>query len=165
MPIDDENTLSIGWFFTRVPTEREPYVQEKIPTWYAPIKDEQGRWITSHVMNQDIVAWVGQGRIADRSKENLRSSDRGIVMIRQRFFDEMDAVEKGREPKGIIRDPVRAKNVELPIMMRKIYIEGIPLKDFEKYPVLKARLTDFRWHAGQPKEIRRAFEEALGIAR
>jgi len=163
VPIDDDNTLSISWFFTRVPTESEPYVQDKIPTWHAPIKDEQGRWITSHVMNQDIVAWVGQGVIADRSKENLRSSDRGIVLIRQRFFDEMDRVEKGHEPKGIIRDPALAKNVELPTIMKKIFVEGIPLKDFEKYPVLKARLTDFRWHAGQPKEIRRAFEQAIGI--
>ena len=50
-------------------------------------------------------------------------------------------------------------------MMRKICVEGITLKEFENYPVLKARLTDFRWHAGQPREIRRAFEEALGIAR
>ena len=31
------------------------------------IKDEHGRWISSHVINQDISAWVGQGRIADRT--------------------------------------------------------------------------------------------------
>jgi len=41
-----------------------------------------GRWITSHVINQDIVAWVGQGRIADRTKESLGASDRGISLIR-----------------------------------------------------------------------------------
>ena len=40
----------------------EPFEQDKIPYWYGPIRDEQtGRWITSHVMNQDFVAWVGQG--------------------------------------------------------------------------------------------------------
>ena len=165
VPIDDENTLSVGWFFTRVPKEQEPYRQRGIPAWRAPIKDERGEWITSHVMNQDIVAWVGQGTIADRSKENLRSSDRGIVMIRQRFFDEMEKVAAGRDPMGIIRDAKAAAYVELPNMMRKICVEGITLKEFENYPVLKARLTDFRWHAGQPREIRRAFEEALGIAR
>jgi 5,5'-dehydrodivanillate O-demethylase len=66
---------------------------------------------------------------------------------------------------GVIRDPKAAAYVELPNMMRKICVEGITLKEFENYPVLKARLTDFRWHAGQPREIRRAFEEALGIAR
>ena len=60
VPIDDENTLSITWAFSRVPKEREPYVQDRIPTWQGPIADEKtGRWITSHVMNQDFVTWVG----------------------------------------------------------------------------------------------------------
>ena len=75
VPIDDENMLSVAWFFVRVPKERDPYVQKRVPTWRSPIKDAAGRWITSHVINQDIVAWVGQGGIADRTRENLRSSD------------------------------------------------------------------------------------------
>jgi hypothetical protein len=53
---DDENTLSVMWHFSRVPREREPYVQNSIPTWQGPIADPAtGRWITSHVMNQDFV--------------------------------------------------------------------------------------------------------------
>jgi hypothetical protein len=77
--VDDENTLSVAWFFMRVPKGREPYVQDKVPTWVSPIKDEHGRWISSHVINQDISAWVGQGRIADRTKENIGASDMGIA--------------------------------------------------------------------------------------
>jgi len=39
-----------------VPKGREPYDQEAIPFWYGPIQDpETGRWLTSHVMNQDFV--------------------------------------------------------------------------------------------------------------
>jgi hypothetical protein len=80
VPVDDENTLSVMWHFSRVPREREPFVQNSIPTWQGPIADPAtGRWITSHVMNQDFVTWVGQGRIADRSREYLAPSDRGIV--------------------------------------------------------------------------------------
>ena len=105
VPVDDENTLSVAWFFVRVPKGREPYVQNSVPTWVSPIKGDDGRWITSHVINQDIVAWVGQGAIADRTKENLRSSDIGITMMRQRFFEELEAIEAGRDPKGVIRDP------------------------------------------------------------
>src|SRR5947199_146385 len=74
VPVDDENTLSVAWFFMRVPKGREPYVQDSVPTWVSPIKDENGRWITSHVINQDIIAWVGQGRIADPTKENIGQS-------------------------------------------------------------------------------------------
>ena len=100
VPIDDENTLSVCWFFMRVPKGREPYVQDKVPTWVSPIKDANGRWISSHVINQDIIAWVGQGTIADRSKENLGASDLGIAMMRKRLFDELDAVAQGRGAKG-----------------------------------------------------------------
>ena len=78
MPIDDENMLSVTWAFTRVPKESEPYEQNTIPAWWGPIKDADGRWITSHVMNQDFVAWVGQGTIADRTKEHLGASDKGF---------------------------------------------------------------------------------------
>jgi 5,5'-dehydrodivanillate O-demethylase len=95
VPVDDENTLSVTWFFVRVPRGREPYVQNSVPTWYAPIRDANGEWITSHIMNQDFVAWVGQGRIADRSREILTAGDVGISMIRNRFFNEMDAIARG----------------------------------------------------------------------
>jgi 5,5'-dehydrodivanillate O-demethylase oxygenase subunit len=163
VPIDDRNTLSVCWFYTRVPREREPYVQGPIPTWHGPIKDAQGRWISSHVINQDIIAWVGQGVIADRARENLGASDVGITMIRKRFFDELAAVAQGAEPKGIIRSSNVAKCVELPNMERKRCVEGVPLKDFETIPILRARLQGFRWQYGQPPQVRRAFEEAIGI--
>ena len=29
VPIDDENTLSVTWHFSRVPKEREPYVKQR----------------------------------------------------------------------------------------------------------------------------------------
>jgi 5,5'-dehydrodivanillate O-demethylase oxygenase subunit len=164
VPVDDENTLSVAWFFVRVPKGREPYVQETVPTWVSPIRDESGRWISSHVINQDIIAWVGQGRIADRTKENLRSSDIGITMMRQRFFEEMDAVAAGRDPWGVIRNPNVAAFVELPNMTREINTEGITLEEFAKIPVLHQRLIGFRHHYGQPPEVRRAFEQAMGIA-
>jgi 5,5'-dehydrodivanillate O-demethylase len=164
VPVDDENTLSVAWFFMRVPKGREPYVQEKVPTWVSPIKDASGRWISSHVINQDIVAWAGQGVIADRTRENLRSSDIGITMMRQRFFNEMDAVKAGREPKGVMRDAAAAKCVALPNMMREINTEGIALAEFQNHPLLRQRLKEFRHHAGQPAEVRRAFEQAMGIA-
>src|SRR5712691_13924 len=94
--------------------EREPYVQNSIPTWQGPIADpETGRWITSHVMNQDFVTWVGQGRIADRSQEYLAPSDRGIVMTRRRFLDDIERVKEGRDHKAVISD--RAVNRAIPL--------------------------------------------------
>jgi 5,5'-dehydrodivanillate O-demethylase len=70
---------------------------------------------------------------------------------------------KGAEPKGIIRNSNVAKCVELPNMERARCVEGVTLAEFEAIPVLKARLSGFRWQYGQPAEVRRAFEQALGI--
>jgi 5,5'-dehydrodivanillate O-demethylase len=163
VPIDDENTLSISWFFMRVPKGREPYVQGEVPTWESPVRDADGRWIVSHVINQDIVGWVGQGRIADRAKENLRSSDIGIVEMRKRFFADLERVAAGKDPSGILRDPVQAACVPLPDVMRKYNVEGVPLADYDKHPLLRERLAGFRHHYGQPPEVRRAFAAAMGI--
>jgi 5,5'-dehydrodivanillate O-demethylase len=163
VPVDDENTLSIGWFYARVPTEAEPYVQEHIPHWHGPIRQENGRWISSHVINQDIIAWVGQGVVADRTKESLGASDRGIAMIRNRFFEELDAVAAGKEPKGIIRDAEAAKLVELPIAERRVFLEGKSIAEYLKHPYYSKRLKDFPWHYGQPPRVREAFCRAMGI--
>src|SRR3984957_15689681 len=59
VPIDDENTLFVQWHFSRVPHEREPYVQASIPTWDGPVTDPfTGRFISSHIANQDFIAWA-----------------------------------------------------------------------------------------------------------
>jgi len=146
-----------------VPKGREPYVQNSVPTWKSPIKGGDGRWITSHVINQDIVAWVGQGTIADRTQEHLRSSDIGITLMRNRLFEEIDAIKAGRDPKGVIRDPALAKSIDLPDMGREQNTAGITLAEFQNDPLLRQRLKEFRHHYGQPPEVRAAFAEAMGI--
>jgi 5,5'-dehydrodivanillate O-demethylase oxygenase subunit len=165
VPIDDENTLSICWFFVRVPKGREPYVQETVPTWESPLRYPDGRLITSNVINQDYATWIGQGRIADRTRETLSAGDRGIVMMRKRYFEELSSVANGTEPKGIIRDPVVASCVDLPTYTKKFSVEGISLAEYAEYPTLKARLYGRHLAFGQPPDVRRAFEEAMGIAR
>ena len=40
VPIDDTTTLSVGWFFDRVPNEMEPFAQDRIPYWHGA---DQGR--------------------------------------------------------------------------------------------------------------------------
>jgi len=164
VPIDDENTLSITWAFNRVPREREPYVQEKIPAWYGPVKDEAtGQWISSHVMNQDFVAWVGQGRIADRTQENLGASDRGIAMLRRHFFDELDAVAQGRDPKGLVRDEAKNVRIELPVAARRLFVDGLTRDELKAHPIIGKHLKEYAFQAGQPEAIKRAFHDAMGV--
>ena len=167
VPIDDETTLSVGWFFSRVPKDREPYVQEKIPCWTSPVRDEKtGRWITSHIMNQDFVAWVGQGTVADRTREHLGLSDRGIVMMRRRFTSDLEVIAKGGDPKAIIRDPEVNKCVGLPIAAREELVEGMTLEQIRNLKpgqgLSGAGRKDFPFLVGQPEEVKRAYLEAMG---
>lgn len=164
VPVDDENTLSVTWSFIRVPREAEPFVQTAIPTWQAPVRDAQGRWITSHVINQDIVAWVGQGRIADRSLENLGASDRGIAMLRRQLFNDIEAVQAGRDPKGVMRDPARNQQVVLPSDSRDFFLNGLPVADYLRHPKWARLLQHFIFHAGQPEWVQQAHRAATGVA-
>ncbi len=165
VPIDDENTLSVTWAFSRVPKEQEPYVQDSIPAWRGPVRDEKtGRWISSHIMNQDFVAWIGQGTIADRTQEHLGTSDRGIIMLRNRFLGDLDLLGAGKDPKATIRDPEINRCVGLPIAERKILTEGATREELLRHPLLGKQLRDgFPFQAEQPDEVRLAYEEAMGI--
>lgn len=163
VPIDDENTLNLCWFFSRVPSDRDPYVQNRVPTWYGPIKDSKGRWISSHIINQDIIAWVGQGTIADRSKELLGNSDRGVALARRRFFEDMEKVAQGKDPKGIIRDPEVAKRIPLPIATPEVQRDGIPTEQWRKDPYFMRRSKRFPWQYGQPEDVWREYASAMGV--
>ena len=163
VPVDDENTLSIAWFFAHVPKGRGPYVQKSVPTWQSPIVDEKGEWITSHIINQDILAWVGQGRIADRTREYLSASDRGIVMMRKRYFEEIEKVAQGLDPKGVIRDEAAARCIELPLTNREHFTVGIPLEDWPNDRLMGKRMRGQPWCYGQPDEVWADFAEAMGL--
>ena len=147
-----------------MPEDREPYVQGSIPAWHGPIRDERtGRWITSHVMNQDFVAWVGQGKIADRSKEHLAMSDRGVVLVRRRFLDDMDAIEAGRDPKAIVRDSAINRRIDLPVAERETLNESVSREKLMKDPNSKRALQGYIFQTGQPAQVRQAFLAAMGI--
>ncbi len=164
VPIDDETTLSVTWMYARVPKDREPYVQASIPSWYGPVKDADGNWINSHVMNQDFIAWAGQGAIADRTKEHLGRSDRGIVMMRKRFLDDIEAMRDGNDPKAVFRDPERNRNVKLPVVGRELLHDGLTLEQIAANPARASVVTprSYVFQFGQPEAVRRAMQDALG---
>jgi 5,5'-dehydrodivanillate O-demethylase oxygenase subunit len=167
VPVDDHHTLSVGWFFDRVPNEMEPFEQDRIPCWSGPITDPlTGRWITTHVMNQDFAAWTGQGSIADRTREHLGESDRGVILMRKRMLEEAERVAAGAEPKALIRDPEQNTCVRLPIIGRDRFVKGYPQADIDQRPGGTRGLSlgrDFVFQSGQPAEIRAAYRRAMGL--
>jgi len=115
VPIDDTHTSHITWYFFRAaPGETAP-VQEKIPYWTVPLYEPDGRLISELVNHQDFVAWITQGPNADRSKEKLGESDKGVILYRKLLRDQMDIVADGGEAMGTVRDPKLNENIELPL--------------------------------------------------
>ena len=156
VPIDDEHTLHVAWFNDAVPGTA-PFSQARIPYWHGPIRDPAtGRWITSHIMNQDFVAWIGQGAVADRTREHLGESDRGVILLRRRMLEEAGIAARGGDPKAVIRDPAKNHRLALPTIQEG---RGAPVR-----PSDAPRPMVF--HAGQPKEIveemRRIWAERTG---
>jgi 5,5'-dehydrodivanillate O-demethylase len=116
-------------------------------------------------LNKDFVTWVGQGRIADRSQEYLASSDRGIVMVRRRFLNDLEAVKDGRDPKAVIRDPVVNRAIALPVAEREAFIEGFTRAELITNPLARRGLQGYIFQTGQPAEVRAAFLAAMGFQR
>jgi 5,5'-dehydrodivanillate O-demethylase len=117
-------------------------------------------------MNQDFVAWVGQGGVADRTQEHLGESDRGVILMRKRMLEEAEVVKNGGEPKSVIRDPLAARRVPLPIVGRDFFIAGYSLQDVAEGRTGGPRYPrSFGFQQGQPEEITRAYRAAMGMDR
>ena len=115
VPIDDTHTKI---FFVRFdPTEDGSAVEdaEDPPAHYMePYKNPPDAIhpftrfdMTIDVQCQDHMAWETQGPVSDRMHERLATSDRGIVMLREMMMRELDKVEQGFDPLGVIRDPAK----------------------------------------------------------
>jgi len=65
---------------------------------------------------QDASLQESMGPIVDRSKENLVSTDNGIIMARHRLLRALKAMEKGETPPGVdlAHQRVRSAAVVLP---------------------------------------------------
>ena len=167
IPVDDDNSLSVCWFFEHVPTELEPYHQARIPYWWAPLKDERtNRWITSHVINQDFVGWVGQGAVADRTLEHLGESDRGIIMLRRRMLEEAAKVARGDDPKGLVRDPAQNECIMLPTADLELLRNGRSMASTrQRDPFQRTSIAsrEFAFFAHQPEAVRQAYRQAMGL--
>ncbi|HSV81072.1 MAG TPA: aromatic ring-hydroxylating dioxygenase subunit alpha [Ramlibacter sp.] len=121
VPVDDENTLHL-WYNAYVPpadAEVAAHLLNRVHVYDVPFKDGNGEFIVDNIDGQDMMAWITQGRIADRSTENLGASDKGVAMYRRLLKREVRKVEQGDDPMGIVRDPARNRRIDLPNERKK----------------------------------------------
>jgi len=114
VPVDDTTTMHY-WYQVYIPEKGvQVPVQPSVPIYEVPFREENGRYIVDFVDGQDIMCWITQGDIADRSREHLGTSDKGIILLRSLLSEQINKVERGDDPMGVIRDPEQNVMIELP---------------------------------------------------
>src|SRR5207248_10752747 len=78
-----------------------------IPVLDYAYKHEDGRLVVDSVSGQDMMVWVTQGPISDRTTERLGTSDKGVILYRGLLEEQMLKVERGEDPMAVVRDPTR----------------------------------------------------------
>jgi 5,5'-dehydrodivanillate O-demethylase len=103
-PVDDTATMT---FYIRAKESRDTDkrlvtkgLTVTTPGVYERVED--GWWGLPN-REQDRAAQESQGRIADRTREILATSDRGVVMFRRMLAEGVAAVERGEDPAGVVR--------------------------------------------------------------
>jgi 5,5'-dehydrodivanillate O-demethylase len=140
IPMDDTHTGILYVIYSPTP-DGKPSEQKEVPYKYiGPIKelyDDYGFPRYRHHMktfaSQDGMAWETQGRIADRTREHLASSDKGIVMFRNMLRLQVEKVKRGEDPIGVIRDPQKNKIIELKVQeIDRRTGKEIPIKNYDQ---------------------------------
>jgi 5,5'-dehydrodivanillate O-demethylase len=130
VPLDDTHTRVYRVNFIPTATDRSP-ADEDCAYELRPLKFQEGetslpmdlpmtKYDTTIVGAQDSMAWETQGEITDRTQEHLGHADRGIVMFRKMLREQIEIVQKGGEPIGVIRDPAKNKIIDIPVINERI---------------------------------------------
>ncbi len=140
VPIDDDNCMS--WCFTHHPTrpltEHELTTMRNgggihvklIPGTFRPVVNKDNDYMIDRaaqsagktycgvagIAMQDAAIQESMGPIQDRAKENLVSTDNGVIMARIRLRNAALAVQQGKVPDGIdpVTHAVRSASIVLP---------------------------------------------------
>ncbi len=148
VPVDDTHTLHL-WFNAYLPPAGAvvpEHLRAKVHTYDVPYRDAQGHFIMDNIDGQDMMAWVTQGAIADRTQEHLGASDKGVALYRRVLKREMKKVQEGLDPIGVLRDPARNQRIDLPTETKKHHnsdgFASFMLRTHAKYAPIAQELVD-----------------------
>jgi 5,5'-dehydrodivanillate O-demethylase len=117
VPIDDENTGIMRVEFK--PSDNgaiSNQTEAEIPVEYLPHPGTpDGEYDLTTFPAQDLMAWETQGKVFDRTTALLGRSDLGIVKWRNLLRKQIEAVEAGKEPVGVIRDPALNETISFKV--------------------------------------------------
>ena len=123
VPVDDAHTQVYVVYFTPNDTDVSTAAGET-PWEYFPIRDEKGEYRMDFVLVQDAMAWETQGAITDRTQEHLGAGDEGIILLRKVLREQIDIVQKGGEPLGVVREPSKNRLIEFDVINERVGLFG-----------------------------------------
>ena len=121
-PVDDSH--SMHYVYTMRPRKAGQAPRGFVATREQVMWNALGLVDAPMVIQQDEMAWIGQGPISDRTQEHLATSDKGVIVFHNLILAEIEKVERGEDPLGVVRDPA----VNFPMI--NVGIEGEALAPF-----------------------------------
>ncbi len=104
VPIDDTHTWAL-FYTVHAPDGADIEVDPPVVDYEYRWLDDGGKHIVDYIEGQDIMAWVTQGPIADRTVERITKSDAGVITCRRMFKDAITSVRNGEDPVAVVREP------------------------------------------------------------
>ena len=112
VPEDDTHTATIGLNFKPTP-DGSKVEQGEVPVKFISHQDEQGKYLLDSTYGQDAMSWESPGPVFDRTQERLGASDLGISIFRKMLQEQIQSVQEGGDPIGLVRDPEENKMIDV----------------------------------------------------
>jgi 5,5'-dehydrodivanillate O-demethylase len=122
--VDDTHTLHMLYNTYHFDGVQVPQ-QDPVPAYQMPYLKDDGTFDVSLIIQQDMMAWVTQGTIADRTSEHVGASDRGVMLYRKVFEENLRRIEAGEDPMFIYRDAAHSGSINIPIDTVESAKEGL----------------------------------------
>jgi 5,5'-dehydrodivanillate O-demethylase oxygenase subunit len=119
VPVDDTHTRVFRVNFVPSNVEKSP-AEVQVPFRYSQLKKGPREYDMRMVSAQDSMAWETQGVVTDRNQERLGIGDEGIILFRKMLKEQIEGVQNGLDPIGMIRDPQRNQIIELHVINERI---------------------------------------------
>jgi 5,5'-dehydrodivanillate O-demethylase len=119
VPVDDTHTRVFRVNFVPSTTEKSAPDRDT-PFEYSILKHGPRQYDWSMVAAQDSMAWETQGPITDRMQERLGVGDEGIILLRKLLKEQIERLQKGLDPLGVMRDPAQNHIIELDVINERI---------------------------------------------
>jgi 5,5'-dehydrodivanillate O-demethylase len=119
VPVDDHHTQVFRANFVPSETESSP-AGTPVPYRFTPLKTAPRKYRMDMVSAQDSMAWETQGELTDRATEHLGVGDEGVIELRKLLREQIERVQQGFDPLGVIRDPAKNQLIDLGVINERI---------------------------------------------